>query len=184
MKLNFPAIRNDIGAFFSSLVQANNFQNIFEFGSGYGHSCFWYLVNNYIPKEIVLTEKRDDLKSVFYSLPWSEKQKECIEYFQGDAFDRFEKMELVDFLLIDGTKADYKRFLELSVPKLKKEAVVVIDNAFWKGSVVHDGVVSKKSESAIRDLHEYLKSSFIRKLFTVTYLPFRDGLVLLQYLVR
>ncbi len=179
-ELNFPAIRNDIGMFFNFLVRSFSLKNIFEFGSGYGHSAFWYFVGDYSPENIFLTEKRSDLLDVFNSLQWSEKQKTILQYHQGDAFDKLKEVSNIDFLLIDGVKADYKRFLSESISKLSRNAIVAIDNTFWKGSVIHDGLVSKSSEAAIRDLHIFLKSEEILNYFILNYFPYRDGLILLK----
>ncbi len=182
--LNFPAIRDDIGSFFNFLVKNHEVKNIFEFGSGYGHSAFWYFVDSYLPSKVFLTEKRTDLKEDFISLPWKQEQRDIIEYYQGDAFEKL-KMLLesdikIDFFLIDGQKSSYLEFLKASYELISDTGMVLIDNAFWKGSVIKDQLVSKTSERSIRELDTYLKSREVSTSFNVQYFPFRDGLVLLK----
>ncbi len=183
-ELNFPAIKNDIGSFFNFLVKAHQVKTIFEFGSGYGHSAFWYFVDSYLPTKIYLTEKRSDLIEHFENLPWSEQHKKVIDYHQGDAFEKLEELSQnnikIDFLLIDGQKSSYKDFLISSFNLLSDQAILVIDNAFWKGSVIKDELVSKSSQKSIRELDQYLRSTEVSNQFVVQYFPFRDGLVLLK----
>jgi len=183
-ELNFPAIRNDIGAFFNFLIKSKKLKTIFEFGSGYGHSAFWYFVDSYLPNKVYLTEKRQDLLKYFEDLPWSEDQKSRIHYYQGDAFERLKDLDQddvkIDFLLIDGQKSSYQEFLTSSYNLLSKDAIVVIDNAFWKGSVIKDDLVSKTSEISIRLLDKYIKSQEVARNFHVQYFPFRDGLIVLS----
>lgn len=177
-KYHFPAITNDVGSLISFLVGLTRPQNIFEMGSGYGHSCFWYFIkeNNFI-QNIYLTEKRDDLIQEFNSLPWSEDQRQKISYFQGDAFEKLAKVESLDFVLIDGVKADYLNFLDACFEKLNSNAIVLIDNSFWRGSFLDENMLQKKSALHIKQLHDYLKQN---TQFTSVFLPYRDGVSLLR----
>lgn len=178
--LNFPAVNNDVGVLINFLVQLKRPKNIFEMGSGYGHSAFWYLQNDYeFIENIYLTEKRDDLKTHFEALPWPVNYKKLLTYHQGDAFELLETVKSIDFLLIDGVKADYLRFLEDSFERLSDGALIIIDNSYWRGSFLDPGLQNKKSSQNILQLHEYLKRS---TQFQSIFLPFKDGISLLRKL--
>lgn len=179
-KYHFPAIENDIGSLLKFLVCMNNSKIIFEMGSGYGHSAFWYTLNEstHIEK-IILTEKRDDLQEEFHKLPWDPRIKDKITYHQADAFEVLKEVEEIDFLLIDGVKADYKKFLEEARPKLSKNSLVLIDNSYWRGSFLDPSMVHKKSASNIKELHEYIA---VQKHFEAIFIPYRDGVTLLRKL--
>lgn len=176
--LRFPAVLDDVGKLMSLLVEMTNVKTIFEFGSGYGHSCYWYLpALNHLEK-IVLTEKRDDLKEHFKSIPWPSQMMDIVDYHQGDAFEKVEQLEQIDFALVDGVKADYLKFLKIMETKISKNGMVLIDNAFWRGSFLDkEACVKNKSAKHIKDLHDYIaESSFWQSSFV----PFRDGVILLR----
>jgi caffeoyl-CoA O-methyltransferase len=177
-KYNFPAVNNDIGSILSFLVDLKQPKVIFEMGSGYGHSAFWYHMASYDSFErIYLTERREDLSSEFESLSWPDNFKAKMQYWQGDAFDKLSQIESVDFVLIDGQKSDYLRFFKELDTKLTPGGIVAIDNSFWRGSFLDPEMVStKKSARDVAKLHEYLEQNDnYRKLF----IPFKDGLTLL-----
>lgn len=178
--LNFPAIRDDIGVFVNFLFTWVKPRNIFEFGSGYGQSAFWYLLNNNSIEKVVLTEKRDDLEEVFNKLDWPKDWMEKLEYKQGDAFKTFEQtcIDQFDFMLIDGVKADYLKFLNYSKSKLSENGLVLIDNSYWRGSFLDSAIVEKKQTARrIKELHEYLADS---QEFESVFLPFEDGVTLIK----
>ena len=178
--LNFPAIRDDIGIFINFIFTWLKPKNIFEFGSGYGQSAFWYLLKQDFVERIILTEKRDDLVSVFDSMEWPSNWKSKLEYNQGDAFETLKKSNIskFDFMLIDGVKADYLHFLEFSKDRLSKDGMILIDNSYWRGSFLDDEVSSKKlTAKKIKELHEFLSVS---DEFESVFIPFEDGVTLIK----
>lgn len=177
-KYHFPAIRDDIGSFINFLFQFSKPKRIFEFGSGYGQSAFWYLMNSTSIEKIILTEKRDDLIFEFNNLNWPEAWKNIIDYHQNDAFKVFETESNFDFILIDGVKADYLKFLELSYDKLNENGLVLIDNSYWRGSFLDEEMVKKKETARkIKELHTYIKES---NKFQSCFIPYEDGVTLLK----
>lgn len=179
--LNFPAIHNDIGSFIQIMLGSWNPEIIFEMGSGYGHSAFWFLSgsdNNL--KKIYLTERRKDLGEIFENLPWPEHWKEKMEYHQADAFDVLDPIKHIDLALIDGVKADYLKFLKIFESKMHKDGIVLIDNSYWRGSFLNEEICLKKdSAKKIKELHEYIKLS---DQWRATFIPFKDGLTVLKKL--
>ena len=148
-----------------------------EFGSGFGMSAFYYLWGFDAVDKIYLTEKREDLKSVFEQLPWPVSWKNKIDYFTGDAFLAIGKMQDLDFVLMDGEKALYLDFLKVLLDKLSPEGLVLIDNSFLEGKILDP---KKTKEKNMVKLHEYIKDLPYEALF----LPFRDGVTVLQKKVK
>lgn len=177
-EFHFPAIRDDIGKFINLLFTWIRPKVIFEFGSGYGQSCFWYLLNNSTVEKIILTEKREDMPKVFEGLPWPSHWKNKIHYHNQDAFNVFRTVDSVDFILIDGVKADYLSFLKECESKISANGLVLIDNSFWRGSFL-DPEVSEQKQSAknIKALHQYIKKS---EFWDSAFVPFEDGVTMLR----
>lgn len=180
-ELEFPAINNDVGNFIQFMMPFWSPETVFEMGSGYGHSAFWFLLgdSNSI-KEIFLTEKHKTLIPVFNSIDWPKDWLEKIKYKNEDAFSVLETIEKVDLALIDGVKADYLRCLEQLESKTDVGAVVLIDNSYWRGSFLDDEVVSEKDTAKkIKELHLYLRNN---KKWASVFIPFIDGVTLLRRL--
>jgi predicted O-methyltransferase YrrM len=59
-----------------------------------------------------------------------------VEIVEGDARDSIEKLEgPFDLLFVDGTKAEYRDYIDLAEPKLSERALLVIDNLLMSGEV-------------------------------------------------
>ncbi len=177
-KYNFPAVKDDVGQFLSFLSAKLNIKSVFEFGSGYGHSAYWYFLNNPSLEKVILTEKREDLQSEFEQLSWPSQWSEKISYFQQDAFEVLDTVKDIDLFLVDGVKGDYLKFIRLAKEKMSKNGIIIIDNAFWRGLFL-DKSTSKNSAKAIGDLHSELAND---KSWNKSFLPFRDGVILLSKL--
>lgn len=179
-ELRFPAVKNDVGSMLGFLLSLTEGKRVFEMGSGYGHSSFWYFAANEASLEkVVLTEKREDLLDVFDSLPWPVSWKERMEYHQGDAFEKLASEEgEFDLFLVDGVKADYKRFVEAAAAKLSRKGILAIDNSFWRGSFLRPELrAKKKTAEKMHELHAWIKQ---RKDLCAVFVPYNDGLTLLK----
>ncbi len=175
--LNFPAVKNDVGSIIRVLALLSSPKVIFEMGSGYGHSAFWFLLGaEKTLQKIVLTEKRSDLENEFNKLPWG-KWSHLLEYHNDDAFKVLQNTDRVDIALIDGVKADYLSFLQELEKKMSPGGFVLIDNSYWRGSFLDESLVhTKKSAQQIKQLHDYIRET---KKWVASFIPVRDGLSLL-----
>lgn len=178
-KYRFPAVENNVGSLLSFLTSLVRPKIIFEMGSGYGQSAFWYLVSkSETLDKIYLTERRDDLAAEFEKLSWPKNFKQKLNYFQGDAYEKIKEISNIDLLLIDGQKSDYKKFLSDHYEKLNPGCLVIIDNSYWRGSFLDQEQREKyNSAQSIFDLHEYIKFS---DKFEKIFIPFKDGVTVLR----
>lgn len=181
-RLRFPAVKNDVGSALGFLASLNQSKRIFEMGSGYGHSAFWFFAGAESSIErAVLTEKRKDLSSVYEELQWPVNWKNRMEYWQGDAFEKLEAEEgLFDFFFVDGVKADYQSFVEKALPKLAKGGLIAVDNSYWRGSFLDAWQRERKaSAAAIYRFHRFAQE---RRDLRAVFIPYADGLTLLRKL--
>ena len=182
-KYSFPSVNNDIGNFLQFYTLVSQPKVIFEMGSGYGHSAFWFLLGDYLGskslEKIHLTEYRKDLEPEFKTLSWPTEWQEKLNYFQGNAFDLIEDLSFVDLALIDGGKSDYLKFLKTLEPKMKSGSTVIIDNSYWRGSFL-DPELKEEHESAkkISQLHDYIAQA--TDVWNSLFIPYSDGLSLLR----
>lgn len=178
--MRFPAVNNDVGSMLAFLMGMLKPKTIFEMGSGYGHSAFWYFVGASSSLEkVVLTEKREDLKEVFEELPWPVNWKRKMDYHQGDAFEKLSAQDgLFDFFLVDGVKGDYLSFLQAALPKLSPKGVIAIDNSYWRGSFLRKQVRERKASAAkVYELHRWIEA---QRDYQAVFIPYVDGLTLIR----
>ena len=62
-----------------------------------------------------------------------------------------------DFVFIDGDKANYIRYYELSLQLVRPNGLIAIDNTLWNGRVLNEGDTSVET-MAIRKTNELVKN--------------------------
>jgi caffeoyl-CoA O-methyltransferase len=86
-----------------------------------------------------------------------------------------------DFVFIDADKRNYLPYLNMLIPKLSFNGIIVIDNVLWSGRVLPDGEPNEAEEHRntkyIRELNDYLAKN--NELYA-TLLPVRDGMFLIK----
>jgi predicted O-methyltransferase YrrM len=138
----FPTVGPEVGTWLSVLAQTTDAQRIFEFGSGFGYSAYWF-ARGMNEGEIILTEIDADELS------------QAREYFQragiadrahfehGDAIDILEEYDgAFDIVLIDNEKQRYREALEAVEAKLQPGSLVLADNAITAGVINRDEVIA------------------------------------------
>jgi len=65
--------------------------------------------------------------------------------------------ETFDLLFIDALKEEYKGYLDLALPKLRANGVVIVDNLLWGGQVAGEirAPDQKSSTEALREFNQY-----------------------------
>jgi predicted O-methyltransferase YrrM len=72
-----------------------------------------------------------------------------IEVRHGMAIAELEKhADPIDLLYVDCVKEEYPRYLELAVPKLSRNGVVIADNVLWRGQVARESPAEAEKERA------------------------------------
>ena len=184
LNLNFPAIHNDVGSFIQFMMASWKPKTVFEMGSGYGHSAFWFLLGGQQNiQRIHLTERRSDLVEYYQDLPWPSNWLPKIEYHQADAFETLDQVTQdgtpIDLALIDGVKADYLKFLESLETKMTSGGIVLIDNSYWRGSFLDkDLLIKKESARKIKELHDFIAET---EKWQGLFIPYLDGLSILRF---
>ncbi|MBF0360234.1 MAG: hypothetical protein HQK49_04445 [Oligoflexia bacterium] len=195
----FPAIKEDLGRFLQFLSLLKQPKKIFEFGSGYGQSAFWFLLSiNNIENNIeaiYLTETKERLWKYYDSLPWPQEWLLKINYYRGDAFKAIEELnvEEIDLLFMDGQKSSYLDFFLRIENRMSTDfPIVVVDNIFWKGNILNDlsnqqsnqqlnqqtdliKKMSYPSVNGIEKFYNYINNSNWHSIF----FPYYDGVLLL-----
>jgi len=83
--------------------------------------------------------------------------------------------ETFDLLFIDAVKEEYADYLKLSLPKLRRGGVVIVDNLLWGGQVAGE-IRSPDQESSTDALREFNKYFVNHPKLCAEILPVGDGL--------
>lgn len=124
---NIPA---ETGKFFYNLVLISKSKNILEIGTSNGYSTIWLAEAAKQNKGRVLTIEISENKIKMAKENFNRAKLKNIKIIQGDAIKEIPKLkEKFDFMFIDAIKSDYIKYLKLNEKNLKKNSIIVADNA-------------------------------------------------------
>jgi predicted O-methyltransferase YrrM len=149
--------------------------HVVELGTNIGYGAI-VLARAAGPRARVVTiEYRADLVEEARGYIAAAGLSDRVEVRQGTALAELEKIAApIDLLYVDCVKEEYPRYLELAVPKLSRNGVVVADNVLWRGQVARDTPADSEKEraAALRAFNQALVS---RPDLCGVVLPLGDG---------
>lgn len=188
-RTEFPTVGPAVGGWLQQLAGLVGAERIFEFGSGFGYSAYWFARSLPADGEIVLTEiDADELESAREYLGrggYADRAK----FELGDANETIERYEgPFDVVLIDNEKERYVEAFDAVESKVPVGGIVVADNAIAgpfefetiRRLVFEDTGGSNGDDStldAARGIESYLDHVRSLDAFETTLLPLGEGLV-------
>ena len=153
------------GQMLSTLVALKNPRVSVEIGTLYGYSACWIL--EALSKKSKLFTVEFDKENFEQAQLFLEKhdKKEQVNLIHSSGVEvlkNWPKDTKIDFLFLDADKGNYLNYLELAMPHLSKEALVMADNSFLFGHVLEDSPPINYSENtwrSMRKLNEILSGS-------------------------
>jgi predicted O-methyltransferase YrrM len=139
----FPIVGQTVGVWLSTLVRLTDARRIFEFGSGFGYSAYWFARALTPEGEIVLTEIDADELDLAREYFEQGGLADRAHFEHGDAIDIVSEYDgPFDIVLIDNEKERYREAFEAVRDKLEPGSVVLADNAITATPVDRDEVVA------------------------------------------
>lgn len=138
---SFPIVGRLVGMFLEVLAKSIVAKRVFEFGSGYGYSAFWFGRGVGSSGKVICTEGDD--KNVGFAKKYFERLKmsECIEYHCGWAQDVFKKTTgEFDIIYNDVDKDAYPEVWQLAKDRIRSGGFYIADNVLWSGRVLQEKV--------------------------------------------
>jgi len=139
---NFPIVDRLVGIFLETLAKTIDARRIFEFGSGYGYSAYWF-ARAAGPEGTVICSDGDvvnQLKAQTYlgaAGLWDR-----IDFHVGLAQDIFAQTEgLFDICYNDVDKGDYPEIWRIARDRLRPGGLYIADNVLWHGRVTMENFV-------------------------------------------
>ena len=182
----FPTVGPAVGGWLQQLAGLVGAERIFEFGSGFGYSAYWFLRGMDDDGEIVLTEiDRDELDEAReYLARGGVADRAAFEL--GDAIETAESYDgPFDIVLIDNEKDRYVEAFETVREAVPVGGIVVADNALegpFEFETIYELFVEGSEESggvdlaSARGIAAYLERVRDAPEFETTLLPLGEGI--------
>ena len=171
-QINFPLVGPLVGRLLYQLTKLSNAKKIFEMGSGFGYSAFWFALA--MPQDGIIhltdqSKKNLDLAKRFFT------QGNLIHKAKFHADDAIKTLKQTDgpfdIILIDLDKESYPEALALAKTKLKLGGLLIADNLLWFGQVLE-----RNGDASTEKIKEFNQKLFNDCDFISTLVPIRDGI--------
>lgn len=167
---NFPIVGPLVGKLLYQLAKMIDARRVFEMGSGYGYSAFWWALAVDGGK-IHCTEGSDSNRQKGESYLREAGLLHRVKYHVGDAMEIIDRVEgEFDIVFIDLDKESYPTALEKAASRIRVGGLLVADNVLWSGKVTE-----KKGDASTEAIKEFNRKLFSRKDFAASIVPVRDG---------
>jgi predicted O-methyltransferase YrrM len=165
------------GKFLEFIVKMLQPKEVLEIGTYTGYSAIWMaraLKADATLHTIDINPELEEMAQTYFQKAGVEHQ---INFYIGNALDIIPKLDIVfDLVFIDADKTNYKNYLELVLPKVRKGGIIIADNVLWNGKVLQESPKDPETK-AIREFNEYVQATTeVDNLL----LPLRDGLMIME----
>ena len=169
--LDFPMVGPLVGRFLFQLACCVKANRIFEMGSGFGYSAYWFAKAISKEGEVIGTEASSENAArakAFFKKGGIEQK---ITFQVGNATDIINHHPgPFDIIFIDIDKESYPDAFHKALPKLRPGGLLIADNVLWFGRVV-TGDRSPSTEG----IREFTRLFYTTKGLFTTIVPLRDG---------
>ncbi len=167
----FPIIGPQVGNLLALLARAIKATKIFELGSGFGYSAFWFCQAMGPEGKIVCTEgsekNAERARHAFARAGMADQ----LTFEVGDARAIVRRYtETFDIVLIDIDKDQYPEALELALPRLRVGGLLITDNLLWSGRVI-----DVDPDAWTKGILDYTSTVMENANLITAIIPLRDG---------
>jgi predicted O-methyltransferase YrrM len=170
-KEHFPIVGPLVGRLLAQLARAIEARRVFEFGSGFGYSAYWFLQGMNGRGRVVYTD--DDEGNVRLVRDFFQKAGliSSLQIEVGDALEIIDRqLNSFDIIFIDCEKARYPLAFEKALPRLRRGGFLIADNVLWSGSVIRPS-----EDPSVRGIMKFNQRVTTDPQLFTTVLPLRDG---------
>ena len=142
------AVSEEDGRFLRVMIVSSGARRVLEIGGAYGYSAIWMGLG--------LRQTGGRLTSIEYDASRARLAAEhvraagladIVTVVPGDAFAEIPKLQgTFDFVFLDAWKRDYKRFLDVMLPRLTPRGLFLAHNVVNKQAEMHDFLEAIRSD--------------------------------------
>jgi len=181
----FPHVGPALGGWLQLLARMVDAERVFEFGSGFGYSAYWFARALPDDGEIVLTEVDEDELQQAREYLARGGYDDLARFEHGDAMETIERYDgSFDAVLIDHQKHRYADAFEAVRDSVAPGGVVVADNVMGGGSIEFESLLRAWSdaeplstdEEMTGGIDDFLQAVTGDPAFETAVLPVGEGL--------
>ncbi|MCO6426580.1 O-methyltransferase [Nitrosomonas communis] len=174
---NFPIVDRLVGTCLEVLAKMINAKRIFEFGSGYGYSAFWFARAVGTEGKVVCTDNNAANKIKAKQYLSAAGLWDRIDFKVGYAQEVFLQTDgMFDICYNDADKGEYPNVWQMARGRIRPGGLYIADNVLWHGRVAVENftdIVSGWTEAILT--HNQL--IFDDPEFDAFINPTRDGVI-------
>ena len=171
-----PSADREVALFVEITARAINAKRCLEIGMAIGYTSL-HLARAVGEDGLVVTiDPSDEMIKASEGYLTRAGLRDRVRIERGKALDVIPQLaDTFDLLFIDALKEEYEDYLKLSLPKLRRGGVVIVDNLLWGGQVAGE-IRSPDQESSTNALREFNKYFVNHPKLRAEILSVGDGL--------
>jgi len=138
-KRRFPIVGSQVGRLLCQMAQLTGARRIFEMGSGFGYSAYWFLKGMSTGGQVILT---DDSKENLGRAKDYFKRAGLLDQVtleEGDALEVINRYPgPFDIIFNDIDKEQYPQAFKKALPRVRSGGLLISDNVLWFGRILTD----------------------------------------------
>lgn len=151
--------------------------SVLEVGTAIGYSTIW--LAEAAPQAKIVTMEQDDSRIARAHTNFAEAGvTERIELIAGDATLGLPESYQFDCIFIDAAKGQYRTFLELYIPHLRENGIVISDNVLFRGLVASPDEANKRQRPLVDKLNQFNTVLMNHPVLETSIIPVGDGIAL------
>jgi caffeoyl-CoA O-methyltransferase len=174
---NFPIVDRLVGVFLEVLAKSINSQRIFEFGSGYGYSAYWFAKAVGKQGQVICTDGDPLNKEKAEHFLSAANLWGRIDFHTSMAQTVFAQTGgFFDICYNDVDKGDYPEVWQMAKNRIRPGGLYIADNVLWHGRVAldeYEDIVPGWTEAIL----EHNRQIFSDPDFDAYINPTRDGVI-------
>lgn len=178
LETQFPIIGPQVGQLLYLLAKLIGAKRVFEFGSGFGYSAYWFakalapdgkiFCTECSPQNEALAQQNFQLlgiaEKIDYRIGWAET---LLMQTPGE----------FDVIFNDVNKEFYPSMFELAVPRIKSGGLYIADNTLWSGRVAQTLTDNDPKAVTTKAVQQHNEMVLAHPDFESMILPIRDGVL-------
>ncbi len=171
----FPIVGRLCGAFLEAIALTVRAERVFEMGSGYGYSAWWFSRAVGSGGKVYCTDGSQENRDLAEQYLARAGRWDRIEYHVGWAQEVLQATPgSFDIIYNDVDKTQYPDTWLLAKDRIDPGGLYICDNVLWSGRVTDEGFDESESSAAIRQHNDLI---FADPDFDSYIYPVRDGLL-------
>ncbi len=169
---SIPIVGRQVGSFLYQLAITINAKRIFELGSAFGYSAYWFAKAVGKEGQVYFTDLSKDNIVLARDFIGRMGLEDIININFGDGSVILDETAgEFDIIFNDMEKEDYPHVIDKAYSKLRSGGLFITDNVLW-----HGRVISEDKSPATEGVRKFTELLMSHKGFYTTIVPMRDGL--------